>query len=107
MLTRLRIGFSHLGERKFRKDFRDKLNPLCSCGIEIETTTEYFVHCHFHNLNRAVINDLENIPISFSTVSDKIISLYLHGNGRFDDTKNRKTLMSTIRFIQDSQRFDE
>ena len=43
----------------------------------------------------------------FSTVSDNIISLYLHGNGRFDDTKNRKILMSTIRFIQDSQRFDE
>ena len=46
------------------------------------------------------MNDLENIPISFSTVRDNnLISLFLHGNNNFDDTKNRKILMSTIRFI--------
>ena len=109
MLTRLRLGFSHLGERKFRNDFRNTLNPLCSCSIEAETTMHYFRFCHFYNSNRTtLINDLENIPTAFSTVSDNsLISLYLHGDGKFDDTKNRKILMSTIRFIQDSQRFDE
>ena len=47
------------------------------------------------------MNDLENIPISFSTVSDNnLISLLLYGNERFSDTKNKKMLMSTIRFIK-------
>ena len=47
------------------------------------------------------MNDLENIPISISTVRDNnLISLFLHGNNNFDDTKNRKILMSTIRFIR-------
>ena len=39
MLTRLRLGFSHLREQKFRNRFKDTLNPLCSCSIEAETTT--------------------------------------------------------------------
>ena len=38
MLTRLRLGFSHLREEKFRNGFKDTLNPLCSCSIEAETT---------------------------------------------------------------------
>ena len=54
------------------------------------------------------MNDLENIPISFSKVSDNnLISLFLHGDDKFDDTKNRKILIPTIRIIKDSQKFDE
>ena len=54
------------------------------------------------------MNDLGNIPISFSTVSDtNPVSLLLYGDDKFDNAKNRKTLMSTIRFINDSRRFNE
>ena len=54
------------------------------------------------------MNDLENISVSFSTFSDNnLISLLLYGDGKFDDTENRKIIMSTIRFIKDSLRFDE
>ena len=50
------------------------------------------------------MNDLENIPIFFSTVSDNnLISLLLYSVDKFDDTKNRKMLLSTIRFIEDSE----
>ena len=109
MLARLRLGFSHLRGHKFRHGFKDKLNPLCSCSIEAETTIHFFLRCHFYNSNRANLkNDLENISISLSMVSDSnLISLLLYGDGKFDDTKNRKVLMSTIRFIRYSQRFDE
>ena len=41
-------------------------------------------------------------------VSDKnLTSLLVYGVGKFDDTKNRKILMQTIKFIKDSQRFDK
>ena len=51
--------------------------------------------------------DLENIRISFFTVSDNsLISLDLYCIDKFDDIKYWKILMSTIRFIKDSQRFD-
>ena len=53
------------------------------------------------------MHELENILISFFTVSDNnLISLDLYGIDKFDDIKYRKKLMSTIRFIKDSQRFD-
>ena len=54
------------------------------------------------------MNDFENFPTSFSTVIDNnLISLFLYGDGKFDGIKNWKILMSTIRFINDPQRFDE
>ena len=33
LLTRFRLGFSHLRELKFRHGFRDILNPLYPCSI--------------------------------------------------------------------------
>ena len=109
MFTRLRLSFSHLHEHKFRHGFKDTLNPLCSCSIEAKTTTHYFLRCHFHgSIWATLMNDLEIILIPFSTVCDNnLISLLLYGDDTFDETKNRKILMSTIRFIKDSQRFDE
>ena len=38
LLTRLRLGLSHLRGHKFKHGFQDTLNPLCSCGKEVETT---------------------------------------------------------------------
>ena len=34
LLNRLRADFSHLNEHKFRHNFADILNPLCSCSLE-------------------------------------------------------------------------
>ena len=38
LLNRLRLHFSHLNEHKFRHNFRDATDPMCSCGLEPETT---------------------------------------------------------------------
>ena len=66
LLTRLRLGFSHLREHKFRHGFRDILKPLCPCSIEAETTAHYFLRCHFYNTNRsALTNELNEIDSSF------------------------------------------
>ena len=34
-LTRIRRGLSHLTDHKFRHNFQDCTNPICSCGQEI------------------------------------------------------------------------
>ena len=47
LLTRLRLGFSHLNEHKFRHNFQDSLNPLCLCSLEIEDTIHYLLHCQY------------------------------------------------------------
>ena len=38
LLTRLRVGLSHLREHRFRHNFQDYLDPFCNCSWHIETT---------------------------------------------------------------------
>ena len=45
LLTRLRISFSHLKEHKFKHNFQDSVDPLCSCGNDIESIVHFFLHC--------------------------------------------------------------
>ena len=35
LLTRLRLGLSHLNEHKFKHGFNDTINPICICGGDI------------------------------------------------------------------------
>ena len=42
LINRLRLGFSHLREHKFRHNFADTMNPLCSCTLETENTEHFF-----------------------------------------------------------------
>ena len=44
LLTRLRLGLSHLRYHKFRHNFQDCINPICACGL-LETTTHFLHHC--------------------------------------------------------------
>ena len=82
LLTRLRLGFSHLREHKFKHRFRVILNPHCPCSIEAETTTHHCLRCHFYNANRsALMNDLNEIDSSFSTLNEnKFIDLIIYGD---------------------------
>ena len=49
LVTRLRLGLSHLWEHKFKHSFQDTLNPLCSCAVDIETTSHCFLHAFMLN----------------------------------------------------------
>ena len=41
-LTRLRIGFSHLKKHKFKNNFQDSRDPMCSSSSVIETAIHFF-----------------------------------------------------------------
>ena len=61
-LTRLRVGVSHLKEHKFRHNFEDTINPLCSCGNFVESTAHFFLHCtHFSNERLTHITKIKDI----------------------------------------------
>ena len=47
LITRFRLGLSHIGEHKFKHSFQDTINHLCNCGQDIESTTHFFLHCPF------------------------------------------------------------
>ena len=71
LLVRLRLGFSHLREPKFRQNFQDALNPLCSCCLEPETTLNYLLCRHnFSSANLGLINDLNLIDPTVSQLNE-------------------------------------
>ena len=109
MITRLRLDFSHLREHKFKHNFRDTLNLLCSCSIEVESTSHYFLRCHFFDaLRAALMNDLRNIDSDLPTPGDEnLTNILLCGNQKYDDKTTEIILMHVIRYIKDSQRFDK
>ena len=39
LLTRLRLGLSHLNEHKFNHNFDDCVNPFCTCSLEPDSTS--------------------------------------------------------------------
>ena len=41
-LTRLRVGFSHLREHKFRHGFLDIVDPICSCSTNAVANTKHY-----------------------------------------------------------------
>ena len=109
LLTRLRLGFSHLNEHKFRHNFQDCLNPLCSCSLEIEDTMHYLLHCHHfseHRLN--LMNSVKSVSDNFESFSDIVKrDILLYGDSRCDTNKNKLILESTIIYIKNTERFSE
>ena len=62
LITRLRLGLSHLCEHKFRHNFQDAFNPICSCGDDIETTIHYLLHSpNYLDERRTLLDNLQSI----------------------------------------------
>ena len=60
LITRLRLGLSHLHFHKFKQSFQDTLNPICNCGT-VETTIHYLLLClNFSNERLTLFNKLQS-----------------------------------------------
>ena len=70
-ITRLRLGLSHLREHKFKHSFQDSLNPFCSCGLDIESTAHFLLHCPMYITERHTL---------LSTIKTLIIVSYISVN---------------------------
>ena len=55
LIARLRVGMSHLREHKFKPNFQDCLNPICRCGLDIESTSHFLLHCSSFNDERSTL----------------------------------------------------
>ena len=57
-----RLGFNQSRQHKFRHNFADTLNPLCSCSLKMEDTEHYFLRSQKTLSFRTTLkNDLNNI----------------------------------------------
>ena len=107
-LTRLRLGLCHLNEQKFRYNFQQCLNPLCYCSLEVETSNQYFLYCHYYNdIRKTLLDTVKEITnICLSDFSDEsLVNLLLHGNSIYSLEENKEVIKAFINFILSSQRF--
>ena len=97
LLTRLRLGFSHLSEHKFRHNFTDSLNPLCFCSLE--STLHFFLrYQNYTTLHRALMTDLKNINDATMSLNESdLLHVMLYGSKKFDNNMNMSILTATIK----------
>ena len=107
LLTRLRVGLSHLHEHKFRHSFQDSLDPFCNCGRYIETTINFFLHCsNYSNQIKTLFEKISNTKRSLSNQNDSIIvETLLFGSTGLNDEENACITESTIEYIITTERF--
>ena len=101
------LGFSHLNEHRFRHNFQDCVNPLCSCSLEIKDTSHYLLHCHHFSRYRIdLMNCVKSILKNFESLSDSVKKdILLYGDSRLDGNKNKFILEPTLTCIKSTDRF--
>ena len=108
LLTRLRLGLSHLNEHRFNHNFQNCINPLCTCSLEVESTAHFFLHCHhYHNIRAKLLNSLEVIDtnlLKFST--EQLTKVLLNGFCQLDQNKHSNILNSSFDYIVESKCFE-
>ena len=94
LLTRLRVGLSHLREHKFKHNFQDTINPLCSCSLEIESTSNFFLRCqNFMTPSTNLMNELRKLDSSVLNLDEiSLPKLLLYGDSKFGNKINKKIL---------------
>ena len=109
LLTRLRLGLSHLREHKFKHSFQDTLNPLCSCGKEVETTFHFLLSCPNYSDERlTLLSKIRNINSNIlENTNSQITRFFLYGDKNFTASTNFVILNSTIEYMLATKRFDE
>ena len=108
-MARLRLALTHLIEHKFNHNFQNCINPYCSCGMDIESTSHFFLHCSLFDDKRiTLLSTLNKIDCKLiKTNESSLIETLLIGNSLFDLKKNSLILMHqliTFYILKDSKK---
>ena len=100
LLTRLHLGLSHLRYHKFRHNFQGCINAICVCGLEIEPTTHFLLHCSlFKSARQSLLTNIEKIDESILKKHDELITkTLLYGDNKFDLSCNKSIISSAVEF---------
>ena len=106
-IFQLRLGLSPLKCHKRRHNFADTPCDRCDCGCSPEDTAHFLNSCILHNAHRLILRDsVLNIlmPKDLQNLSDNF-EFYLYGHSLLTELENKNILLSTIKFIKNSNRF--
>ena len=94
LITRLRLGLSHLRERKFKHSFQDTINPLCYCSQDIESATQFFFHSPFFiNERHALLSTIHSLDSKLLDCTNyDLTQMLLFGNTTQTSSNNSKII---------------
>ena len=90
LITRLKLGLSHLRQHKFKHGFQDTLNPLRSCGNDVESTEHFLLRCpKFVNERHTLLSSLGIFNCSLLENTSKVLTqTLLFGNASLSPSDN-------------------
>ena len=109
LITRLRLGLSHLRKHKFKHSFQETINPLCNCGQDIESTTHFFPHCSFFiNERFTLLSTIRSLDSKLLDCTDyDLTQTLLFGKTSQTSSNNFEIINASIDYILSRKRFDE
>ena len=90
LLTRLRLGLSHLNEHKFKHGFNDTISFICIWGGDIESINHFFLHCpeycearpalfdNIQSIDKMLLSQNESSLTHFFTVTLNATPMLMH-----------------------------
>ena len=91
--------------------FKVVINTLCSCSLAIESTTCFLLHYHhFSNIRSTLLNSINEALGSITNISDlsdcTLVKTLLFGDQNYTQVENAYTIIATINYLIDSERFN-
>ena len=108
LFTSLRLQFSHLNKHKFRHGFKDKINSLCACRAEVETTEYFLLNCQLYSTHRSELFDkIVKIGLNFLnlTAKDQVIALLCGSQGNNFENSNQNIINFAINYLKSTGRY--
>ena len=91
LLTTLLLDLSHHRENKFKYNFQDVVNLICSCSFKAESVCCILLRCrNFTDLGKCFMNELIKIDSCILMLDEKFFAtLLLYGDGKYDSKTNK------------------
>ena len=101
LVTRLRLGLSHLREYKFKHSLKNILNPFCNCGTDVESSSHFVLQCpSYINKRCTLMSNLNRINPQISQVFLQLLTnTLLFGNSSLV-TKRIRIFLTLVLFFK-------
>ena len=103
----LTVSLSPLKGHKYCHNFINTLSGICHCNLGIEGTSHFLLSCPFYTVQRVtLVNSIKAILLKGNLIHlEDHSKLYLYGDPSISNADNKIILLSTIKYIKETQRF--
>ena len=81
---------------------------MCSCSLEIESTSHFLLHCHHYtNIRLTLLNSIaEIIGNTFNITNECLVNLLLFGSPKYTEVGNSHIINAAIKYLLDFKMLD-